>query len=415
MPHPVLTLCCTLAFALAGIPVARAQQAPSALPPGGEDPSANARVHIGPLGLTPSLALTNLGVDTNVFNTYDNPQRDFTATLTPQADLWLHLGRGLLSGRVSAGLVYFQRFGSERAINTAGSLRFDLPLNRFRPYVIENYANARQRPNYEIDARSRYHVDATTGGIDFALFGKSLIGLYGRRDRTRYEQDAVFVGTRLADALDRNGRAAGVQIVHELTPFTTIVLRGEREQDRFEVATVKNSDSRRVSLGVELNPAALISGSATIGYRMFEALGPGVPDYNGLTASGDVRYTLLGVSQFSAQFTRDVAYSYYMGENTPYYLLTGISGALTQRFVGPFDLVARVGRQNLAYREIASGAALVANRVDHYRTYGGGLGYRASPDLRLGVNVDQEHRTTPVATRAFDGLRVGLAVTYGGR
>ena len=51
----------------------------------------SARVRIGPLFVKPTMALTNLGVDTNVFNDADseNPQSDFTFTFTPQADLYL--------------------------------------------------------------------------------------------------------------------------------------------------------------------------------------------------------------------------------------------------------------------------------------------------------------------------------------
>jgi hypothetical protein len=407
-------VCLASAFALVISAAAFAQQASPTPPPAGdEDPVAHARVHFGPLGLTPSAALSNMGIDTNVFNAFDDPKQDFTMTFTPQSDLWMHMGRGLLSGHVSAGLVYFQKFASERAFNTADALRFDLPLNRFRPYVIEAYTNARQRPNFEIDARSRYQVDATTIGVDLALFGKTTVGVYGRRDRTRYQQDELFFGTNLANALNRTDNTLGFRIAHELTPLTTVTLSGETERDRFQVDTRKDSNSQRYSLGVDLNPAALISGSATVGYRRFHALGPGVPDYNGLTAKADVSYILLGVTQLSMQFLRDLDYSFYGVDQAPYYVLTGLSGSVTQHFFGPFDLVARAGHQHLAYRGTLSSTTSAANRVDTYRTVGGGLSYRYSPDVRLGFNIDDVHRTTPLEDHAFDGLRFGVSVTYG--
>lgn len=409
-----LGVCLASAFALAISAAAFAQQPPPAPQPvGEEDPAANARVHFGPLALTPSVALSNLGVDTNVFNTFDDPQQDFTMTLAPSSDLWLHMGRGMLSGHVSGGFVYFQKFASERAFNTADALRFDLPLNRFRPYVIEAYTNARRRPNFEIDARSRYQLDATTVGVDLALFGKTTVGVYGRRDRTRYKQDELFFGTNLADALNRTDKTLGFKVVHELTPLTTVSLNGEAERDRFQVDTLKDSNSERFSLGVDLNPAALISGSATIGYRQFHALGPGVPDYNGLTAEADMSYILLGVTQLGVQFLRDLDYSFYGVDQAPYYVLTGISGSVTQHFFGPFDLVARAGHEHLAYRSVVSSITPAANRVDTYRTFGGGLSYRYSPDVRLGINIDDVHRTTPLEDHAFDGLQFGVSVTYG--
>ena len=62
----------------------------------------SARVRIGPLFVKPTVALTNLGVDTNVFNdaASESPQSDFTFSLTPQAELYLHMGRTWLIGLV---------------------------------------------------------------------------------------------------------------------------------------------------------------------------------------------------------------------------------------------------------------------------------------------------------------------------
>ena len=47
------------------------------------------RLRLGPLFLNPTVALTNAGVDDNVFNEADSavPQSDFTLTLTPATDV----------------------------------------------------------------------------------------------------------------------------------------------------------------------------------------------------------------------------------------------------------------------------------------------------------------------------------------
>ena len=51
-----------------------------------EDPVATARVHLGPLALTPHMALMNVGVDNNVFNETVAPKRDFTFTAADRAN-----------------------------------------------------------------------------------------------------------------------------------------------------------------------------------------------------------------------------------------------------------------------------------------------------------------------------------------
>jgi hypothetical protein len=51
--------------------------------------------------------------------------------------------------------------------------------------------------------------------------------------------------------------------------------------------------------------------------------------------------------------------------------------------------------------------------VDRVHSYGGGLGYHLGSDLRIGVNVDRQNRKSEVASRRYEGLRIGGSVTYG--
>ena len=61
-----------------------------------DDFRSTARMRLGALYLTPTVVLTNLGVDTNVFNAAGEPQQDFTFSLSPHVDVWLPFGRRTL-------------------------------------------------------------------------------------------------------------------------------------------------------------------------------------------------------------------------------------------------------------------------------------------------------------------------------
>jgi hypothetical protein len=106
---------------------------------------------------------------------------------------------------------------------------------------------------------------------------------------------------------------------------------------------------------------------------------------------------------------RDVQYSFEVEQ--PYYLQTGFTVTAAQQIYGPVDAEGRGGRYALAYRE--RGGSDEASRVDHIRAFGGGVGYRLSPDLRLGFNIDRQRRISEVTGRPYEGYRYGLAVTYG--
>src|SRR5712692_7446433 len=71
------------------------------------DPVATARIHLGPLGLNPSMGLANVGVDNNVFNETINPKRDFTFTAEPGLFVAMRTRRGLLKANGHLDFVYF--------------------------------------------------------------------------------------------------------------------------------------------------------------------------------------------------------------------------------------------------------------------------------------------------------------------
>jgi hypothetical protein len=51
--------------------------------------------------------------------------------------------------------------------------------------------------------------------------------------------------------------------------------------------------------------------------------------------------------------------------------------------------------------------------TDRVRTYGGGLGYRVGDTLRIGFNIDEQRRSSPLPRRNYSGVRAGLSLTYG--
>jgi hypothetical protein len=76
----------------------------------GPDP-ATIRVRFGPLWMNPSIALPNLGVDTNVFNEPPSasPRTDFTMTAVLKVDLWLRMAKTWLSGTIAEDVVWYQQ------------------------------------------------------------------------------------------------------------------------------------------------------------------------------------------------------------------------------------------------------------------------------------------------------------------
>jgi hypothetical protein len=374
---------------------------------------ATARVRIGPLWVNPGIALTNLGVDTNVFDepAEKSPKRDFTATITPKTDVWLQLGSTWLVGHVDEGIVWYQKYPSERSLNDRYRLGWHVPLNRVTFDFGGSYVNTHDRPGFEIDARAQHTEVGGTGSVEVRWLSKTFFGAKASLLRTNFDGLAEFDGVNLHDQLNRTDTTAAVTVRHELTPLTSIGVDVAREQQHFEFSPFRDANSTQVVGRISFDPAALIKGSASIGFRDFAPVDRSLPAYQGSTASADLSYTLLGMTQFGVQATRDVQYSYEIDQ--PYYVLSGINGSVAQQIFGPFDLIARAGVQKLDYRDRAGAVVPLAGRVDHVHTYGGGIGVHLGPDVRLGFNLDHSERTSGIADRRYKGLRYGTSVTYG--
>lgn len=390
---------------------AQAQTGVGDVPDDGPNPE-TVRVHLGPFLMDPKIEVPNIGVDTNVFNepSNANPKQDFTATVSPSTNVWLRIGRSWLKVNIREDLVWFDKYASERSANGFYTVDWHLPLNRLVVDVEPNYVNTRDRPGFEIDARSQRSEYGAKVGIAVRAFSRTFLALTGSTDTINFDDVATFDGVNLREALNRTVTTGGIALRHQLTPLTTIALTANREQDRFEFSPLRDSNSTSVAASVSFDPHALLKGSASFGYRDFEPVLAGLPSYRGTIGSANLWYTLLGMTQFNFGFARDVAYSYDINE--PYYLQTGFSGQIAQQIFGPVDLQARAGTQQLAYRDRVGVPIDVPNRTDYVRNYGAGIGYHFSSGLRIGFNVDHYHRTSDVDQFQYDDLKYGTAVTY---
>jgi hypothetical protein len=397
-------------LALATVPVLYAASAGAQIVPREPDP-AEVRVRLGPLWLNPTLALTNAGVDTNVFYEPDalTPERDFTITVTAQSDYWLRMGRTWVGGRLKEDLVWYQTYAAERSANQNHTIYWLAPLNRLSVSVSGNWINARERPGFEIDARSDRTELAGGGSVELRASSKTSFGARGERRKIEFDQGEEFLGRSLQFELNRMTDTLGLTMAHRLTPLTTISVEVTKGQDRFDFSPIRDSDSTGVNGAVTFAPSALISGSAQIGYRRFEPLDSATPGYAGSIASVSLTHVARGSTRLGLQIVRDVQYSFEIDQ--PYYLQTGFTATLAQQIYGPVDVEFRAGRYALAYRD--RGGSGEASRVDRIRVIGGGVGYRLGRDLRAGFNVDRQTRISEVPLRPYEGFRYGVAVTYG--
>lgn len=387
------------------IPVlARAQDATG-------DSAETARLRLGPLGLTPRISLTNVGIDTNVLNQDVNPQRDFTMTFLPGVDSWLRVGRARLSGRSGAELVYFRKVGTQRSVGFSQQGRIALALNRVTPYFVADYMDSSRRPNAEIDARVRQTTKTLMAGVTLRVGWRAVVDLAARQQRLALEEEQ-FLGVNLAEALDRRTQRFAGDLRIQLTPLTTFVVKNSIQRDRFTFSSERDSDSIGVVPGLEFKPRALISGSAFVGYRHFRPRQTNQSVFSGVVAAVALSYLAGDSTRFNGKLDRDVDYSFEPAQ--PYFVSTGGNVSMTQALGGRWDVIVRGGRQRLDYRNlIGATPAVTPLRLDRIVIVGTGLGYRLGIDARIGFDINYGRRLSPLVNRRYSGVQFGGSFTYG--
>jgi hypothetical protein len=375
-----------------------------------------ARVQLGPVALSPSVALSNFGVDNNVFNTGGpiDPTSDLTASIGPAVDGWVQLPRVRFSGRTELNYVYFRELSDLRSFNVLAGGRVEVPLNRVTPWAEGSLLNSNARQGFEIDAYASHREDAGRLGVDVRLTPKTSVGVYAGQFRVDYRGDAfenelVLGQAALALQLNHTATYQGVGFRYSATPLTTVGLYGEQQQDRFEFARAKNADSYRVMPSLEFKPFALINGRAAFGYRHVTFTQSGAPDFSGPVGNVDLAYTLLGRTVFSVSAARDLQASFYSDQN---YLIGSLGGAINHRLRGPLEVRGSVSGYRLTYRNRFPGQTVAELPEENGISIRGELGYQMRRS-RVAFYVDGAHRNSTVSVgRGYDRLRYGSSVLY---
>lgn len=400
MMQPRLTILAALAATLLAVP-ALAQRTT-------DDVRKNSKMRLGALYLTPKYEIRALGVDTNVFSSATDPKSDFTMTLRPSSEFGVPMARkALLAGTTGLDVVYYNKYSSERSVNPTLDARLEYFTPRVTLFTAGSIQSSRQRPNLEIDLRSRRVEKKFSGGFDVRVSGKSIIRLAAEHGAQRYAADAVYLGSSLHEQLDRNTVTYSATIRSQRTPKTLLFLETSVAHDRFLLNNRRDADSVRILPGAELAPRALINGKVKMGFRRLAPRDASIKTFTGFVALADVGYNFRGATRFGLQIDRDVDFSYDRAQS--YYVKNGWGASVRQQIVGDADIV--LGWQRHRYNYQQSTARTEPSELT--KNFSADLGYRLNRILRMGFAVAHWSRESGLAaSRAYDGWRYGVSVTY---
>lgn len=392
-----------LVVALATPLAARAQSAPP--PPMGptEDPADTARVKLGPLFLQPNFGLKNVGIDNNVFNDPENPEKDWTATANLGMLAGLRFGPARLTMKTSTDYVWYSHFKSERAIDGVTRYQFEVRSPRIRPWIAYEKTKSHDRLGFEIDARAGRVMPVYEAGLEYKVGFRLGTRLMARERRVEFDELDREDGIVLADALDNTTREGSLQLLYEISPLSSLRLSAELHQVRFRKATRRDADDRSLMIGLEGRQGAGIQGTVDVGWKERKALDPTAPSFSGVVARGSAAIIFAEQVRVAFGLDRDTAWSYE--EFYSFYVQSGASTTVTWRPHQRFDIEGTGRHYWLDYANGLDERAVL--RTDKVYSYGGGVGFfvRGYPGTRLGLSVERAARESVIEDRSYNNLR----------
>jgi hypothetical protein len=379
------------------------------------DPRTTARIHLGVLHLTPIFRMTDVGVDTNVLNSADDPQSDFTMTAAPAlATAVVAGGHFFVRGRVGGEAVYYRKTQTQRSLGGDVAQTVELRLHRLRLFMDGDYASTRNRPTYEFDARVRNITTGYGAGIGFAIGQRLSFEGTTRRNTTAFDPDAVFGNVRLRETLNHTADVATGIIDLPLTPYTTVEFTGVATHEGFPFAPHRDNDQMQLTTSLLFNPRAAIAGTATIGYQTVEPYWAEnvLPSYHGPVAHASLTYRFHEATQVTFAGDRDVQHSFELAQ--PYFINTTYDLSLRRHLFSRYDGTVGARQVTYDYETFIASTAEVVKRRDRVYNHYALIGTKLTRGLRMETGATYARReSNMLAFRYYSGWRFMTSIVNG--
>lgn len=361
--------------------------------------------------ISPSFVLKRVGVDSNVFNSDDNPRADFTASAGPQVDLLAALPRFRLKSGAGADFVYYRRHGDERSVNRRFSVGAEFrPVSRVSLSGKWSRADTRERFSAELDARARRSEDSRTAGVTLAVSRRLAVDLASQDWNSNFAEGEHFLSVNLQDTLTARVRGLSAKIDYTLTPSSTLVLSGATAKHRFPLLSAKNAETTELSIGGTFRPRAVVLGEARVGYLRYLTPDPAAPDFEGVTAAVDLQGGMNDRTILGAKLERVVGDSFQ--PRFAFAIIDRYGGSLRRVLSSRWDVSLESYRETYRYE-----AFTFAGRQDSRETtqrYASQVGLRVKNAARVTIDAIYVQRLSRDSrSRAYNDLRMEISLTYG--
>lgn len=356
-----------------------------------EPPELDRFLRWGPLRVRPLLEVRDLGYDDNIFSDNANRVADYRATVAPEVEGLVLLGRRAFV-EFDGGLGYtaYAENGDQNFLDRELDARITLPLRRFGFFVDGRRAVTRERPADREDIRPTRRDRGWGAGAIVELGWRTELELGAGRTRTRYEDpDANSI---VSDRLDRDERDTYLLASYTLAGRSRLTFRTERtERDFLRLVEVdgvfvdRDSSGWRSLLGVEIGRGGGLWGRVELGWATIDADDPSLATFDAWVGEAQVTYWADSRTRLFLRAERSPGFAVFEDQ---VYTLQESADLRAVRFLNRvFGLEAGLGYGTLTF----PGAGGTVTRRDNIDSYSAGIRLRGLENA-LGSRVEYSLR-----------------------
>lgn len=379
------------------------------------------RWRIGPFRLYPTIRLRDIGYDDNVYyqREEDKPVSDYTATISPQAEIYLIFRNFLiLSLTENPEYVYYFKQERERRWNNTISpeLKF-LFLNRFVISGRYSYRNRRRRATSEFDVRANELRESYKGSLFYETARRTSFGISASSEKISYE-DITLPGEEiyLSRLLNREERSGNFEFYYRIFSESFFFISGGYTEYKFEhiQSRWRDSYSYQAYSGIRFPFLGKTRGTLSLGYKKLLPRREEKRGFSGLVGNTSLDFRIRRF-RLRFQYNRDCRFSYW--SNSIYFIEDryggGISFYLT-KFLR-LDYNFSYGEANypeLMLLQMPDGRYEEIKRKDIYRINTAGFVFRIIRNTGIGLMVNFWERESNIFWASRNRGFIGGYVTY---
>ncbi|NIO49357.1 MAG: outer membrane beta-barrel protein [Candidatus Aminicenantes bacterium] len=379
------------------------------------------RWRIGPFRLYPTIRLRDIGYDDNVYyqREEDKPVSDYTATISPQAEIYLIFRNFLiLSLTENPEYVYYFKQKRERRWNNTISpeLKF-LFLNRFVISGRYSYRNRRRRATSEFDVRANELRESYKGSLFYETARRTSFGISASSEKISYE-DITLPGEEiyLSRLLNREERSGNFEFYYRIFSESFFFISGGYTEYKFEhiQSRWRDSYSYQAYSGIRFPFLGKTRGTLSLGYKKLLPRREEKRGFSGLVGNTSLDFRIRRF-RLRFQYNRDCRFSYW--SNSIYFIEDryggGISFYLT-KFLR-LDYNFSYGEANypeLMLLQMPDGRYEEIKRKDIYRINTAGFVFRIIRNTGIGLMVNFWERESNIFWASRNRGFIGGYVTY---